>query len=116
MTVWRGWWYALFSVMALTALTGFFCNNAFAIAPGRTVVWEGGGEGRVVFDGTLHKKKGFRCHDCHTRVFANMKSGSPPSRMSMKEMSEGKLCGACHDGKAAFSANDKANCSRCHKK
>ena|SRR5271157_3772863 len=108
--------HALFSVMALIAVTGFSCKNVFAIPPGRTVVWEGGGEGRVVFDGALHKNRGFKCHDCHTRVFANMKSGSPPTRMSMKEMSEGKLCGACHNGKGAFSVNDKVNCSRCHRK
>jgi c(7)-type cytochrome triheme protein len=30
----------------------------------------------------------------------------------MEEMGEGKSCGACHDGSAAFSVED--NCESCH--
>src|SRR5208283_2064351 len=93
-------WHTMFLLMVFIALTGLlFCKNARAVAPERTVVWEGGGAGRVVFDGTLHKNKGFKCHDCHTRVFNNMTPATPPTRMSMKDMDAGKLCGACHNGK-----------------
>jgi c(7)-type cytochrome triheme protein len=35
---------------------------------------------------------------------------------TMAAMGEGKLCGACHDGKTAFTVKDQANCSRCHVK
>jgi c(7)-type cytochrome triheme protein len=34
----------------------------------------------------------------------------------MAAMGEGKLCGACHDGKTAFTVKDQANCSKCHVK
>jgi len=110
-------WNKIFPVVVMLAMMGFLpCKNVFAVPPGKTVAWEGGGAGRVVFEGTLHKNKGLKCHDCHTRLFANMKSGSPRTRMSMKEMYEGNFCGACHNGKEAFSLNDKANCAKCHKK
>ncbi len=117
MTYVRKDWHTMYSLIVLIALAGLlFYKNALAVAPGRTVVWEGGGAGRVVFDGTVHKNKGFKCHDCHTRVFANMEPASPPTRMSMKDMYAGKLCGACHNGKDAFSVSVKTNCTRCHKK
>ena len=32
----------------------------------------------------------------------------------MKEMQKGKSCGACHNGKTAFSV--KGDCTKCHKK
>jgi c(7)-type cytochrome triheme protein len=32
----------------------------------------------------------------------------------MKDMEQGKSCGACHDGKGAFSV--KGDCAKCHKK
>jgi len=117
MTLMRKVCHTMFLLMVLIAMIElFFCNNALAVAPGRTIVWEGGGAGRVVFDGALHKNKGCKCHDCHTKVFANMTPESPPTRMSMKDMYKGKLCGACHNGKDAFSVNDKSNCAKCHKK
>jgi len=31
----------------------------------------------------------------------------------MKAMESGKSCGACHDGKTAFSV--KGDCAKCHK-
>jgi c(7)-type cytochrome triheme protein len=31
----------------------------------------------------------------------------------MKQMEKGKSCGACHDGKKAFSV--KGECAKCHK-
>ncbi len=32
----------------------------------------------------------------------------------MKQMQQGKSCGACHNGKKAFSV--KGDCVKCHKK
>jgi c(7)-type cytochrome triheme protein len=32
----------------------------------------------------------------------------------MKQMEKGKSCGACHDGKKAFSV--KGDCAKCHTK
>jgi c(7)-type cytochrome triheme protein len=52
----------------------------------------------------------FTCKDCHTKIF--------PYRIDTKhytmfEMEKGKSCGACHNGKEAFSAS--GDCERCHK-
>jgi len=35
--------------------------------------------------------------------------------MTMAAMNEGKFCGACHDGKKAFSVKAPADCAKCHK-
>jgi len=47
------------------------------------------------------------CADCHNKVYP---LGSR-KRVTMKEMAQGKSCGACHDGKGAFPI---AKCERCH--
>ena len=39
------------------------------------------------------------------------KSGA---KMPMAAMNEGKFCGACHDGKKAFSVKAPADCVKCH--
>lgn len=51
----------------------------------------------------------YQCSDCHTKLYpyGNAK------RATMKQMESGASCGACHDGKSAFSV--KADCLRCHK-
>lgn len=52
----------------------------------------------------------FGCQDCHSKLFP-MGGGK---RMTMADMATGKSCGACHDGKTAFST--KGDCAKCHKK
>ncbi len=52
----------------------------------------------------------FQCKDCHTKVFPY----NSDMRVTMTEMGMGKACGACHDGKTAFSV--KGDCVKCHKK
>jgi c(7)-type cytochrome triheme protein len=52
----------------------------------------------------------YRCTDCHNKLFV---PGPNNLRRSMKEMEEKKSCGACHDGKAAFSVT--GSCLKCHK-
>ena len=49
------------------------------------------------------------CGMCHPNVFA-LETGK--TKMTMKEISEGKFCGICH-GKVAFPLND---CAKCHSK
>jgi len=58
------------------------------------------------FNHESHAKLG--CRECHTGIFP-MKKGT--SRMTMDAMYQGRYCGACHDGKRAFSASD---CGKCH--
>jgi len=64
--------------------------------------------GKIVFPHSVHLEQ-FTCTDCHPDVFT-AKRGSNPS--TMKDMEDGKTCGACHDGSAAFSV--KGDCVTCH--
>ena len=62
--------------------------------------------GKVAFSHSVH---GARCTDCHPKLFEKKRS---TVRVSMKAMENGRSCGACHNGKKAFSV--KANCTTCH--
>ncbi|HEY3309598.1 MAG TPA: c(7)-type cytochrome triheme domain-containing protein [Desulfuromonadaceae bacterium] len=62
--------------------------------------------GSVRFRHSTHTAK-FACGDCHNKYF---KTGKNP-KVSMAEMEKGKSCGACHNGKAAFSISA---CNTCH--
>ncbi len=86
---------------------------AFAVPSGKELEFPGGAMGKVIFSGTVHAKAGLKCADCHPGIFKMKKGGDV---ITMKEINEGKFCGACHNGTKAFSAKDAANCSKCHKK
>jgi c(7)-type cytochrome triheme protein len=90
-------------------------GTAFAVPSGKTVEYEGGKAGKVVFDGKKHADAGLKCNGCHTepKLFAKKKNSE---KMTMADMNAGKFCGACHNGKAAFKTNDQAACNKCHKK
>jgi c(7)-type cytochrome triheme protein len=62
--------------------------------------------GAVVFSHSVH---GAQCAGCHPKIFRK-KSNS--NHVDMKAMEEGKSCGACHNGKKAFSVT--GNCTICH--
>ena len=62
-----------------------------------------------IFPHWIHRIN-YRCDACHDSLFA-MKSGTTPVTMDL--MGEGKVCGACHNGQAAFATNFQT-CSRCH--
>src|SRR5512138_3275926 len=96
---------------AFVVLVAFSVATVLAAPPGKNIEWEGGGKGKVVFDGKQHADKGLKCPDCHPKTFA-MKKGAT---IKMADMNEGKFCGACHNGTKAFKANDDANCNKCHK-
>ncbi len=100
------------TVLILTVIVALaFVGSAFAVPKGKTVEFESSA-GKVVFDGGKHADKGLKCNDCHTKIFPMKKGG----KYTMKEMDEGKACGACHDGTKAFSVKDKEGCGKCHKK
>ena len=75
----------------------------------RDFEWEIPGAGRAVFSHTYHMTKKFSCDDCHFKVFL---TGTMAKRFSMKQMEKGDSCGACHNGKGAFTVS--SNCGRCH--
>lgn len=62
----------------------------------------------VVYPHWLHRTW-FRCKVCHLDI-VKPKKGS--NNIDMKKIEEGKVCGACHNGKLAFGVKD--NCKRCH--
>ena len=65
--------------------------------------------GNVTFSHKAHGEL-YKCGECHVTLFATTRSAT---KVSMKEMEQGKSCGACHEGKNAFSVMDK--CDKCHK-
>ncbi len=100
------------TVLALSLIIAIsFVGSAFAVGPGKTLEFPDGAQGKVTFDGKVHADKGFKCGDCHTKIFP-MKKGT----LTMADMDAGKACGTCHNGEKAFSTKDKANCGKCHKK
>jgi c(7)-type cytochrome triheme protein len=101
----------LISVVAMV-IAVMFVGSVFAVAPSKTVEWDGGGAGKVVFDGKVHASAGLKCNDCHTKIFP-MKKGT---KMTMEEMNAGKFCGTCHNGEKAFSTSKPDDCAKCHKK
>jgi len=65
--------------------------------------------GESVFSHKLHLDISYKCADCHNNLFVpgpNRKHGT------MRDMERGESCGACHDGKTAFSV--KGDCQKCH--
>lgn len=51
------------------------------------------------------------CTECHDKLYL---SKGQHKTVTMKQMQKGNSCGACHNGKKAFSV--KGNCAKCHKK
>ncbi|GAB4303966.1 MAG: cytochrome c3 family protein [Desulfuromonadia bacterium] len=64
--------------------------------------------GNATFSHSLHLKK-YTCTDCHTKIFP-YRAGA--SRKTMADMEKGLSCGACHNGKTAFSS--ASDCGKCH--
>lgn len=68
--------------------------------------------GDVVFSHASHVDgMGLACTDCHDKLYL---SKGQHKMITMKQMQKGKSCGACHNGKKAFSV--KGDCAKCHKK
>ncbi len=103
----------IFAIVLAATVMFVFATAAFAVGPGKTVEFAGGGAGKVVFDGGAHAKAGNKCADCHPALF-KMKKGA--DTITMKDMDGGKNCGACHNGTKAFATKDAASCGKCHKK
>ena len=87
-------------------------TSALAVVGGGDVTLKAKGAGDVLFSHALHVDKAdLGCKECHTRLYLDTKKHR---KVTMKEMARGKSCGACHDGKQAFSV--KGDCAKCHKK
>jgi c(7)-type cytochrome triheme protein len=83
----------------------------FAAVGGSNVTLKNKG-GEVLFSHDAHvSAAGQKCTACHDKLYTNVKQHK---KVTMKEMQKGKSCGACHNGKSAFSV--KGDCARCHNK
>jgi c(7)-type cytochrome triheme protein len=75
----------------------------------RDITYKVKGFGEATFSHSVHiAKTGGACRSCHGKII----TGKGKS-VTMDEMEKGKTCGACHNGKKAFTVT--ANCERCHK-
>lgn len=66
--------------------------------------------GDSFFSHKTHLDLTFSCSDCHNKLFV---PGPNRGNYTMQDMEKGRSCGACHDGKSAFSV--KNECQKCHK-
>jgi c(7)-type cytochrome triheme protein len=72
--------------------------------------------GQVTFSHAIHRAKVAKCSTCHMRDFKMKRGASEPVTLVAKQ--EGKLCGACHDGKTTMAGTvvfPIDECDRCHK-
>lgn len=86
-----------------------FQGNAGAVTV-KDAVYITKNAGKVVFSHSDHitqKSLANNCRACHDAIFDIKKK----KRFTMKDMERGYSCGACHNGKQAFSISE---CSRCH--
>jgi len=102
----------LFVLALIVVVTIVMTATAFAVAPGKTVEFDGKGAGKVIFDGKIHAASA-KCADCHTKLFPYKKGGV---NLTMKDMNAGQYCGECHNGAKAFDIKVAGNCAKCHKK
>jgi c(7)-type cytochrome triheme protein len=92
----------------LAVLSG---SVAFAGVGGGDITLNNKG-GETVFSHETHVEGAdLKCQGCHAKLYTNAKQHKA---VTMKAMEQGQSCGACHNGKMAFSV--KENCESCHKK
>lgn len=77
--------------------------------PVQELLFEEKSTGNVIFSHKFHLEV-HTCVDCHPSLYQALRS---KIKISMQAMEKGKSCGACHDGKAAFSVKEK--CEACHR-
>jgi len=98
--------YKLFALFPL-----LIASTSFAATGGGDIILKSKG-GNVLFSHEAHVSgKGLKCTQCHDKLYTNAKQHR---KVTMKAMQKGKSCGACHNGKTAFSV--KGDCAKCHKK
>lgn len=99
---------AVFTALAVAMASAL----AFGAVGGGDLTLKAKGAGDVVFSHQTHVEDvGIQCTQCHAGLFTN---SAGHKKTTMKQMREGKSCGACHNGKEAFSV--KGDCAKCHKR
>ena len=88
----------------------FVSSSVFAKVGGGNITFDVKGSKPVIFSHDGHVGMGLNCQDCHDKLFVTKEKHK---KATMKNMKKGKSCGACHNGKKAFSV--KSDCNKCHK-
>lgn len=96
-------------IAAAACLSLLVAGAAFAAVGGGDVTIKYK-KGQVVFSHDTHVGMSIECIACHDKLFT---SSATHKTVTMKQMQKGASCGACHNGKTAFTV--KGNCKNCHK-
>ena len=88
--------------------TAFATGECTRCHPVKDVSYKVNGLGGVTFSHKVHLNM-YSCGECHAGIYL---PGPGNKAASMSAMEGGRSCGACHDGKSAFTV--KENCDRCH--
>jgi c(7)-type cytochrome triheme protein len=62
----------------------------------------------VIFQHWFHRIR-FQCRVCHNELKFEMRVGA--TQVTMDQISQGRFCGACHNGEIAWTVE---NCDLCH--
>lgn len=93
----------------LIALLLFTALPAAAVVGGGEVAFPVTDPGKSVFSHEAHVLKAkVGCKECHPKPYLDV---ARSKRFTMKQMEQGKSCGACHTGKRAFALQA---CEKCH--
>ena len=86
-----------------------YCSKCHAGKP-QNFVYQVKGATEASFSHEIHNKAtGGKCKSCHNgRVLTGKDRG-----VTMAQMEKGRTCGACHNGKGAFTV--AGNCGKCHR-
>lgn len=85
------------------------CGSCHTGLKPREISFKSKGVTPAVFSHKFHTEA-YSCKDCHTKVFP-YKAGA--KHFTMAQMEKGNSCGACHNGKEAFTV--AGECNKCHK-
>lgn len=104
----------LITILVFTILLALLPDiSGKATDRGKALIYRGGDQGKVIFDGRVHAGKGFSCKECHTdfagkgiQLFETRRKGL----ISSVDHENGTRCFACHNGDAAF-----FDCEKCHR-
>lgn len=89
----------------------FAASGAAAAVGGGDIIFDAKGTGKALFSHDQHVSRGFACTGCHPSLYV---TSEKHKQTTMAQMQKGQSCGACHNGKRAFSV--KSDCQKCHSK
>lgn len=102
----------LITVSLASAVVLLLLTTGGARVGGGDITFKVKGMGNVTFSHENHVVSyELRCTHCHDSLFLTR---AKHRMVTMKQMQQGQACGACHNGKRAFSV--KGNCDLCHTK